>query len=61
MTVLSMHLMSRHRQAVRTDAHWWEDYEKAKFGQSWHGRVWTEARNQEPGNGFPTRFKGFEV
>lgn len=61
MTVLSMHLMSRHRQAEHTDAHWLEAYEKTNFGRSWHGRAWAEARNREPGSGFLTRFKGFEV
>jgi hypothetical protein len=61
MTILSMHLMSRHRQAEHTDARWLEEHESTRFGRSWHGRTWATQRNREHGSGLLARFKGFQV
>lgn len=61
MTVLAMHLLSRHRQAEWTDAHWLEAYENNHFGWSHHGKAWAARRNQERGSGWLARFKGFQV
>ncbi len=61
MTILSMHLMSRHRQAEWTDAHWLEDYENRHFGTSWHGVTWATHRNRERGSGWLSRLPTFQV
>ncbi|WP_456787868.1 hypothetical protein [Cellulomonas sp. P5_C5] len=45
-TVLSITLMARHRQAEIADAHWLEEYEKARFGASVHGESFRAARDK---------------
>jgi hypothetical protein len=46
LTVLTLQLFARHRQGEITDAHWLEEYEKAKYGQGQaHGRTWQMRRN----------------
>lgn len=60
MTVLSMHLMARHRQAEHTDAHWIADYEREHFGRSWHGKDWAVKRNALPVPFF-AKLKGYPV
>jgi hypothetical protein len=46
LTVLTLQLFARHRQGELTDAHWLEEYEKAKYGQGHaHGRTWQRRRD----------------
>jgi hypothetical protein len=42
---LSLHLLTRHRQAEVTDAHWLAQYEKQHFGVTAHGPEWRDRRN----------------
>ena len=54
MSILSITLMARHRQAELTDAHWLEDYEKQFFPnrETIHGEQWQARRdavNMGPG------------
>ena len=44
-SVLSMRLMSRHRQAEIADAHWLRDYEVGLGAAPAHGPAWAERRN----------------
>ncbi len=44
--LLSMQLMSRHRQAEITDAHWQRAYEEANFGVSFTGVPWQIERDK---------------
>jgi hypothetical protein len=43
--LLSLHLLTRHRQAEVTDAHWLAAYEKQHFGTTAHGPEWRDRRN----------------
>ncbi|MGJ5832818.1 hypothetical protein [Streptomyces ossamyceticus] len=61
MSVLSLHLMARHRQAEVTDAHWLADYEQRHFGNPVHGPVWAQRRNQTPAPRLLTRYRAFPV
>ena len=71
MTVLSLHLMAKHRQAEVADSHWLEEYESqfkpADASLAWpmHGRAWSDYRNSiDPKIGlfrFFSRFRGFQV
>ncbi|MGP3924768.1 hypothetical protein [Streptomyces sp. 8N616] len=61
MSVLSLHLMARHRQAEITDAHWLADYERRRFGDPVHGPMWAQRRNQTPTARWLTRYRGFSV
>jgi hypothetical protein len=60
-TVLSIHLMCRHRQADVTDAEWLEEYEQARFGETVHGHPWRDRRNKNSAGGWPARIRGFPV
>lgn len=60
MTVLSMHLMWRHRQAEWTDAQWLEQYENSRFGNSQHGIAWAGRRNRKASS-WLARFRGFQL
>jgi hypothetical protein len=42
---LARQLMSRHRQAELTDAHWLEAYEQTRFGTTFHGELWRNHRD----------------
>jgi hypothetical protein len=71
MTVLSLHLMAKRRQAEVTDYHWLEEYESqfkpadASFAWPMHGeRGRTTATALIPRSGcyrFFARFRGFQV
>jgi hypothetical protein len=61
MSVLSIHLMARHRQAEVTDAEWLAEYEQRHFGDPVHGPVWARRRNQTPTVLWLTRFRAFYV
>jgi hypothetical protein len=47
-TVLSMTLMARHRQAELADAHWLEDYERRQGWGRIHGETWRKTRDATP-------------
>jgi hypothetical protein len=50
--LLSMQLMSRHRQAEIFDAHWLAEYEGEHFGtEPPHGKGWAERRRRAPVHG----------
>lgn len=61
MSVLSLYLMARHRQAEITDAHWLADYEQRCFGHQVHGPTWAQRRNQTPTVSWLTRYRAFSV
>jgi hypothetical protein len=61
MTVLSIHLMTRHRQAEITDADWLESYELQRYGESVHGTVWRDRRNATRQGGWPNRIRGYRI
>jgi hypothetical protein len=72
MTVLSLHLMVKHRQAEVADSQWLETYEHQLLpistnGASWpmHGQQWARYRLEtDPGIGWLRalgRFRGFQV
>jgi hypothetical protein len=46
---LAMQLMSRHRQAELTDAHWLEAFEATRFGTTFHGELWRNHRDRISG------------
>jgi disulfide bond formation protein DsbB len=71
MTILSLHLMAKHRQAEVADSHWLESYE-SQFkppagGLPWpmHGPTWSRYRNSVDPKigllGVLSRFGGFQV
>jgi hypothetical protein len=71
MTVLSLHLMAKHRQAEVADSQWLEVYESqfkptdASLPWPVHGRTWSAYRNSIDPKiglfGFFSRFHGFQI
>ena len=65
-SVLSMHLMARHRQAEVSDARWLEEFERRHFtdGQDTyvvHGRAFKTRRDAQPAGGPLAKIAAFPV
>lgn len=61
-SLLSIHLMARHRQAEISDAHWLEMYEKEHYQNSVvHGPTFRRHRNSTRAGGLLARVPAFRV
>jgi hypothetical protein len=58
---LSMHLVSRDRQAEIADARWLRAYELANFGVALHGPEWQRMRAEWTVGWFLSRLRGYPV